>query len=190
MKQIIDAKIESILRRCQAGDTEASDELFDILYPDLKRIASNRLNRQSMNITAQTTEIVNELYIKFNQAKNFPSKSRLYFFSIAATAIEQIIIDHARHKNRLRRGGDMQQVELNEKIEPLQEEADDQLLELGYSLHELKEVDPIAASILSLKLFVGLKVPEISEVMNVSTRTVSRKWSFAKSYLRHHLMGA
>lgn len=187
MEIAIENQIRVLLIDSQKGDQHARDQLFSILYQDLKQIASFRLHKQARNITAQTTEIVNDLYIKFNKANRFPDKSKLYFFSIAAIAIEQIIIDYVRQKSSLRRGGNIERVEFDDHNSPMPEQSDEQLVELGQALQQLKELDPVATSTLSLKLFVGLQLPEISEVLNISIRTASRKWAFAKSYLRHSL---
>lgn len=187
MNKPIENEILSLLKRCESGDKQASDRLFEILHPELKRIASRGLYRQAGNITAQTTEIVNELYIKFAKSSTFPAKSRLYFFSCAAIAIEQIIIDYVRKKNRLIRGGNQQQVELNESMSPTDDISNIELLNLGQLLSQLKEVDQQAATILSLKLFAGMQMAEVAAYLNISERTAARKWAFAKSYMQHHM---
>ncbi len=183
----IENQVSSLLTRCQSGDKQARDELFQVLYPELKRIAHRKLLYSKKHITLQSTELINELYIRLCKSRSFPSKNKLYFFAAAATAIEQIIIDYYRLKNRLRRGGQMQRVELDENSAEYSEKNDQDLLLLGQLMQQLKTIDPDCAAVAQLKLLAGLKSTEAAEALGLSIRTVNRKWAFAKSYLNFHL---
>ncbi len=183
-------RINSLLERCQKGDAEARDELFQLLHPELKRIAGFKLYGRSQDITVQATEVINELYIKFSRSDSFPDKSRTYFFSIAATAIEQIIIDYARRKKSLRRGGNLQRMDIDEDLLPAHETLNLELLNLGQLLHQLRQIDSQASSVFSARLFTDMTSQEISTALEVSERTVRRKWAFAKSYIHHNMQSS
>lgn len=183
MPDIQHDEIELLLAKCQNHDKQARDQLFSLLYPELKRIANRKLYQKSHNLTAQTTEIVHELFLKLNNAGQFPAKSRLYFFSIAATMIEQIIMDYARRKNRQRRGGKLQKVELSDQHLIADDTVNEKLLELANAIQHLKDIDTTASSIVKLKLFAGLTNQEISETLDISERTVRRKWLLAKTHM-------
>jgi len=187
MNKMLESDIESLLVLCQSGDKQARNQLFDLLYPELKRITYYKLNNQFGKVTIQATEIVHELYIKLNKAHVFPAKSKLYFTSIAAIVIEQIIIDYCRSKSRLKRGGDLDRVELSEYMLLAEDTSKIELMDLTECLCQLEKVNTMTASVTRLKLFAGMGTLEIAEVMNISTRTVERKWTFSKTYMRHNL---
>jgi len=184
MRQDAFDEINTLLKQCQQGQAHAQNKLFNLLYPELKRIASYKLYQQSFKLTAQTTEIVHDLYLKFSKSKQFPAKSRRYFFSIAAKAMEQIIIDHARRRSSIQRGGDIKKLSIDEQALPADQAQSDELLELSQTFKQLRKIDATAASILSLKLFSGMKTAEISITLDVPMRTIERKWALAKSHLQ------
>ena len=185
--EIIDRDLSSLLTRCQSGDKQARDQLFDLLYPELKRVANIKVGKSPRKLTLQATEIINELYIRLSGVKTFPGKSRLYFFAAAAAAIEQIIIEYYRSKSRLKRGGDVQHIELNEQLIDDANEINEELLQLGQLLNQLKGVDLQCSQIAQLKLMAGMKNADIAESLDISVRSVGRKWAFAKRYLNFHL---
>lgn len=187
MNDTLESEIKWLLTRCQSGDKQARDELFNRLYPELKRVAFRRLHQSNKKITIQATEVINELYIRFSKAKSFPSKNRLYFFAAAATAIEQIIVDYYRSKTREKRGGHATPVELDAEYPDNSSQINEDMVLLGQLLHQLKNIDPDCSAITQLKLLAGMKNVEVAEILSIPLRTVGRKWAFAKNYLNYHL---
>lgn len=170
--------------RSLSADAEprSPDELVAELYPLLRKMAANQL--QSMGpLTLAPTEFVNELFLKFQGAASPVELSKTHFRSLAARMIRQIIFDHLRHRNRQKRGGALQRVDLT--ISDLADLCGSQVdaLALHECLVELEGIDPKAVEIVDLKLFGGLTEAEISTTAGVSAATVSRKWSMAKGFL-------
>jgi RNA polymerase sigma-70 factor, ECF subfamily len=166
-------------------DTEAA--LLDLVYSELHRQAHRYLRRERLGHTLQTTALVHEAYLKLSKQKSFPWRSRSQFYGVAATLMRRILIDHAKSKSRLRRGGP--QVDLRIETGFTLTVKDDRfdLIELNEVLERLAEKDPELARIVELRFFAGLDVTETAEVMEVSESTIKRGWATAKAWLRREL---
>ena len=166
------------------GDEAAGDQLIPLVYGQLRRIARHRLRGEFASQNLQTTDLINEAYLRLvEQSVNW--QSRAHFFGIAARLMRQILVDNARARHRLKRGGDQQQISLTAADAGQQQNND--LLALNEALDALAEVDPQRSQIVELRFFGGLTIEETAEVMGISTPTVERSWRVARAWLQAEL---
>ncbi len=171
------------------SDPKAADQLLPLIYDELKRLAAQKLANQKPGQTLQATALVHEAYLRLvGQTPRQEWDNRRHFFAAAAEAMRRILIEQARRKSSLKRGGDRQRVEL-ESVEPtvLPLECDD-LLGLDEALQKLEKKDPRKAELVKLRFFGGLSVPEVAKILGVSVATAERDWSFARAWLRSELL--
>ena len=175
-------EVTQLLAAWSLGDHGALEKLAPLVYGELQRLAHRYMEGQRSDHTLQTTALVNEAYLRLaDQARpNFANRS--HFLAVAAKAMRQILVDHARAAQRQKRGADAAKVQLDEAalISPEQPRA---ILDLNEALERLALLDPRTAHIVELRYFGGLKQNEIAEVLNISTVTVRRDWVFAKAWL-------
>lgn len=167
------------------GDESARDELMPLVYDTLRRIARHQLRRERAGHTLETTELINEAYLKLIE-QPVSWQNRVHFFGIAARLMRQLLVDHARTRHRLKRGGDLQQISLTGADGIAQERAVD-LLALDDALKVLATVDAQSTRIVELRFFGGLTIEETAQVMGVSTPTVERGWRTARAWLQTEL---
>ena len=168
------------------GNTAALDELMPLVYDELRRIAKNYMRGQRGGHTLQTTALVNEAYLKLIDSSRVNWQNRTHFFAISAQLMRRVLVDFARAKRSLKRGGERIQITLDEKIEePFEKETD--LIELDEALQTLAEMNPRQSQIVELRYFGGLSEEEIAETLNISTRTVRRDWNVARAWLYREL---
>lgn len=175
-------KITQILDLMNKGDAEASQDLFAVVYTELRKMARNRMARESPGHTLQPTALVHEAYIRLMADEGSRFQNRAHFFSAAAEAMRRILIEHARRRNRNKRQGNMQRIDLDETL-VIQEPKADELLELDEALSRLEQHDKEMSDVLKLRFFVGLTVQETAEVLNAAPRTVDRQWAAARAWL-------
>ena len=166
------------------GDEAARDALIPVVYDQLRRIARQHLRRERAGHTLQTTALINEAYLKLVE-QSVSWQSRNHFFGIAARLMRQILVDYARARQRLKRGGDPQQISLTAAEDEQEQSAD--LLALDDALETLAEVDPQRSRIVELRFFGGLTIEETAQVMGISTPTVERGWRAARAWLQTEL---
>jgi len=165
----------------------ADDALLDLVYAELHRQAHRYLQRERVGHTLQTTALVHEAYLKLSKQKSFPWQNRSQFYGVAATLMRRILVDHFRHKHRVRRGGPQDDLRLETGFTLAVRDSQFDLLELDEVLKRLAERDPELARIVELRFFAGLDVPETAEVMGVSESTIKRGWATAKAWLHREL---
>ena len=166
-------------------DTETA--LMDMVYAELHRQAHRYLRREQVGHTLQTTALVNEAYLKLARQKSFPWQSRSQFYGVAATLMRQILIDHARSKKRLRRGGAKPDLPLETTLALTVSDERFDLLELDEILTKLALKDAELARIVELRFFAGLDVSETAAALAVSESSVKRGWATAKAWLHREL---
>ncbi len=171
-----------LLEEARSGSKEALQQLVPLVYDELRRIASLSLRSAGPGRTMVTTDLVHESYLKLIGSQNLSWQNRLHFFSIAATSMRQIIIDHARARHAGKRGGNDIRVPLDEGLLPADQSLDD-IAQLDEGLCALEKADPRSARIVELRFFGGLTNEEIAELLNISARTVIRDWEFARAWL-------
>lgn len=163
------------------GDQAARDALIPVVYEQLHRIARQHLRRERAGHTLQTTALINEAYLKLIE-QSVPWESRNHFFGIAARLMRQVLVDHARARQRRKRGGNQHQISLTAAEDAQEQSAD--LLALNDALETLSAVDPQRSQIVELRFFGGLTIEETAQAMRVSTPTVERGWRAARAWLQ------
>lgn len=173
--------VTQLLIAWEHGDKAAGDELMPLVYGQLRRIARNRLRGEFASQTLQTTDLINEAYVRLVE-QSVDWQSRAHFFGIAARLMRQILVDKARARHAQKRGGDQQQVSLTDVDAELKQGSD--LLALHEALESLAKVDPKRSEIVELRFFGGLTIEETAEVMGVSAPTIERSWRAARAWLQ------
>ena len=182
------ASITNLLQRWSTGDREAAEEVLPVVYGELRRIAARELHRGRGGHTLQATAIVHEVYLRLSGREGFRLSNRAHFFALAAKLIRQILVDHARRQNRLKRGGHAERVMLTETA-GLVEPRDPDLLAVDEALEKLEALDPRKAAIVELRFFAGLTLDETAEQLGISPETVSRELRRARAWLCNELEG-
>lgn len=166
---------------------DPADELLELVYAELHRQAHRHLRKERPGHTLQTTGLVHEAYLKLTKQKNVSWESRSHFFAVAATMMRRILIDYAKTKHRLRRGGVHSNLPLEDALTISVSETDFDLLALNEALDRLAVKDKHLAKVVELRFFSGLDVVETAEVLGISESTVKRDWQMAKAWLHREL---
>jgi len=166
---------------------DSADALLKLVYTELHRQAHRYLLKERVGHTLQTTALVHEAYLKLAQQKSVAWESRSHFFAIAATMMRRILIDYAKTKHRVRRGGVHSDLPLENALTISVSEADFDLLALDEALNRLAAKEAQLAKVVELRFFSGLDVVETAEVLGVSESTVKRDWRMAKAWLHRDL---
>lgn len=167
------------------GDEAACDELIPLVYDTLRRIARRHLRGERAGHSLETAALINEAWLRLIE-QPVSWQGRAHFFGIAARLMRELLVDHARARHRLKRGGDWQQISLTVAAEIAQEPVVD-LLALDEALVNLARMDPQKSRIVELRFFGGLTVAETAQVIGVSTPTVERGWRAARAWLETEL---
>lgn len=181
-------KLAGMLRAAGNSDRKAAAELLPLVYTELRKLARARLARTPPGNTLQPTALVHEAYLRLVGDEDATWNSRGHFFAAAAEAMRQILVDQARCKASLKRGGDRQRVELDELELPIQSPAED-MLALDLALERLRKDDPRKADIVMLRYFAGLSRQETAGAMGVSVRTIDREWRYILARLHKEVGG-
>ena len=160
-------------------------QLLAQVYDQLRTIARARLARERVGHSLQATELVHEAFLKLQRHPSLMQSDRARFFHAAAEAMRQILIDHARSKGRIKRGGGMKRTmsDVADVAELAEEQDPDQILALDEAIRRLEAEEPQAAQVLKLRFFTGLSVAETAELMGLSERTVKREWQYARAWM-------
>lgn len=175
-----------VLTAAAAGDRQASEELFPLVYDELRRMAAARMSRLPAGQTLQATALVHEAYLRVARTPDGSWEGRSQFLAAASRAMRNILVDAARRKASLKRGANFRRVELEFAgfvIEPPRED----ILAVDEALKILEREDPEKAQIVQLRYFIGLSVAETAEALGLSQTTVERRWRFIRAWLRRHL---
>jgi RNA polymerase sigma factor (TIGR02999 family) len=175
-----------LLRAIEGGDAKAADDLLAIVYDDLHRVASNCLRTEAPDNTFQTTALADEVFVRLINQENVTWEGRAHFFAVAAKAMRHILVDHARRRGRLRRGGGRRKFALEEALTVSPERGED-VLALDEVLERLAGEDEVGARIVELRFFVGMSVEEVAVVLDMPKRNVERRWTRIRAWLRREL---
>lgn len=181
-------EITRLLNEWSGGSTVALSRLIELVYPELRRIAARHLRQERDGHTLQPTALVSEAYMRLVQGAERQWQGRRHFFAVAAHIVRAVLVDHARARQRLKRGSGQVAFELTENMAATPASAVD-LLDLDTALQALDALDPQQARIVELRYFAGLSIEETAETMGLSTGTVKRGWVAAKTYVRRYLDG-
>jgi len=179
-----DGEITTWLNRIETGDEKALDQIVRLMYDDLRRLARNRLSSERFDHTLGATALVNEVYLKLVPQQNISAKNRLHFFGIASRTMRNVLVDYARRRNRVKRGGGQQHVSLDEETTFISEHEADEILALEEALKRLEQINPRGAKVIEGRFFGGMSVEEVAMLLNISTKTVQRDWLSARAWLR------
>jgi RNA polymerase sigma factor (TIGR02999 family) len=171
-----------LLEEARSGNKGALQQLVPLVYDELHRIASRNLSSAGPPQTMLTTDLVHETYLKLIGSQGLSWQNRLHFFSIAATSMRQILVDHARARHAHKRGGRSIRIPLEECLLTDDRSVED-IAALDEALCALEHADARSARIVELRFFGGLTNEEIAELLDISIRTVIRDWEFARAWL-------
>lgn len=174
--------VTQVLKAITAGSREAVDKLLPIVYDELRALADRYLRHDRPDHTLQATALAHEAYLRLVDQREVQWQNRAHFVAVAAQAIRRILADYARMHRREKRGGDKRRVPLS-MVAPSAPGRDLDWLALDEALGRLGEQAPIEAQIVEMRFFGGMSIDEIAEVLDVSDRTVRRRWNYAKAWL-------
>jgi RNA polymerase sigma-70 factor, ECF subfamily len=177
-----------LLADVRAGSPSAAGALMEVLYPELRRLAASYLARQRADHTLQPTALVHEAFLKLIDQTSPAYNGRAHFFAVAARAMRQILVDHARADQAAKRGGGWQRISLDGNLAPSGGGMVD-MIALDDALKGLAELDERQAQIVELRFFGGLTVDEVADVVGVSRSTVEEDWRMARAWLSRRLSG-
>jgi RNA polymerase sigma factor (TIGR02999 family) len=166
---------------------DSAAALLNLVYDELRRQAHRYLQKEREGHTLQTTALVHEAYLKLIKQENVKWESRSHFFAIAATLMRRILIDYAKARHRIRRGGASDDLPLEEALTVSVSDTNFDLLELDEALNRLAEKEEHLAKVVELRFFSGLDVIETAEVLGISESTIKRDWAMAKAWLHREL---
>lgn len=176
------AKVTQLVMAWSEGDQSALEKLTPLVHEELRRLAHHYMKGERQGHTLQTTALVNEAYLKLIDQKQVKFKNRTQFFALAATLMRHILVDYARSRQYLKRGGGAQRVSLD-KVLIVTGDRDQDLVALDEALIRLAAIDARKSKVVELRFFGGMSVDETAEALDVSAVTVMREWRMAKAWL-------
>jgi RNA polymerase sigma factor (TIGR02999 family) len=181
-------QVTHLLLAWGGGDETALEKLTPLVYQELHRLARRYMVHERPGHTLQFTNLVNEAFLRLVDSRNVRWRNRTHFFAVSAQLMRRILVDFARSRGYLKRGGDLRQVSLDEALVVSRERGAD-LMALDDALNALAAVDPRKSRVVELRFFGGLSVEETAEALEVSPDTVMRDWKLAKTWLLRELSG-
>jgi len=178
--------ITRILQSIEQGHAQAADELLPLVYEELRKLAGQRMANEAAGHTLQPTALVHEAWLRLVGDQNEKWDGRGHFFAAAAESMRRILIEHARRKKAVKRGGEFERVNF-ENIEVAILADPEALLLVNEALEKLEQEDREAAQLVKLRFFAGLTNEEAGQALGVSARTAKRYWTFARAWLFHEL---
>jgi RNA polymerase sigma factor (TIGR02999 family) len=183
------SEVTRILDRVQQGEAKAAEELLPLVYEELRKLAAHKMAGEAAGHTLQPTALVHEAWLRLvGQQESQRWESRAHFFSAAAEAMRRILVESARRKSRLKRGGNVELQELDESLVDAQAPSEE-VLAVNEALDQLASEDRLAAEVVKLRYFVGLPIPEVASALNIAPRTADRLWAFARVRLKRAIRG-
>jgi RNA polymerase sigma factor (TIGR02999 family) len=179
--------VTRLLSAVEEGDTQAASQLLPLVYDELRRLAAQRLAQETPGQTLEATALVHEAYLRLvGGSADAKWQGRGHFFAAAAEAMRRILVENARRKHSLKRGGGMARVDV-ETAQPAAPEPREDILAVDAALCKLAATDPQTAELVQLRYFAGLSVAEAAAVLGISPRTADRLWAYARSWLHREI---
>jgi RNA polymerase sigma factor (TIGR02999 family) len=183
------SEVTRVLSAIEQGDPHAASQLLPLVYDELRKLAAQRLAHETPGQTLQPTALVHEAYLRLvGEDEEQRWDSRGHFFAAAAQAMRRILVEGARQKASLKRGGDRDRTDVVDSLLAVPEPRED-LVALDAALTKLAETDKQAAQLVQLRYFAGLPIPEVAEILGISPRTADRLWAFARAWLLKEIEG-
>jgi len=176
------SQLKRVLDQIQEGNERAADELLPLVYEELRKLAAHKMASEAPGQTLQPTALVHEAWLRLTGAESKTWDSRGHFFAAAAEAMRRILIERARAKSRLRRGGRVERVSL-EHVTIASDDPPETVLAINEALDRLTARDPFKADVVKMRYFVGLSQDEIAHALGVSVPTIRRHWAIARAWL-------
>ena len=176
-----------ILEAASVGDRAGVARLMDLVYDDMRNLAHNYLSGPTPNHTLAPTAVVHEAFIKLVDGKRVDWRGKSHFFAVGAKAMRQILVDYARQKSSLKRGGDRQRIPIDPDI-AVSASQDEDVLALNEALEDLAKFNSQRALIVELRFFGGMSIKEVSEALGMAERTVVKQWATTRIWLRRYLV--
>jgi RNA polymerase sigma factor (TIGR02999 family) len=181
------SEVTRILSAIEQGDPAASEQLLPLVYDELRKLAAQKLAQEQPGQTLQSTALVHEAYLRLVDVKQDQRwNSRGHFFVAAAEAMRRILVDQARRKKALKRGGQADRQELHESWIAAPE-PDEEILAVHDALDQLAATDDVAANLVRLRFFAGLTMQDAADILCMSVRSAQDVWAYARSWLHHYL---
>ena len=180
------SNITGLLVAWSEGNHEARDQVIDVLYNELRRLAHHQLRRERPGHTLQTTAVVHDAYLQLVDQRSVRWQNRAHFFGIAAHLIRRILVEYARRRSAGKRGGGTVRVTVDAELAPSQPR-DVAVVAIDDALNALAAIDPQQSRVVELRFFAGLTVEETADVLGISPRTVKREWRMARAWLEREL---
>jgi RNA polymerase sigma factor (TIGR02999 family) len=183
------SEVTRILSAIDQGDPDAASQLLPLVYDELRKLAAQKLAGETPGQTLQPTALVHEAYLRLvGEDEEQHWDSRGHFFAAAAEAMRRILVEIARQKASLKRGGDRDRVDVVDSLLASPEPHED-LVALDAALTKLAETDKQAAELVQLRYFAGLPIREVAEILGIAPRTADRLWAFARAWLQEEIEG-
>jgi RNA polymerase sigma factor (TIGR02999 family) len=180
-------EVTRILSQIEKGDGKAAEQLLPLVYDELRELAAQKMAQEAPGQTLQATALVHEAYIRLVDSEKAQHwNSRGHFFGAAAEAMRRVLINRARDRKRLKRGGDCQRIDLD-KIEIALDTPDEDLIALDDALENLGNEDQVCADLVKLRFFAGLTLGEAAEFLGIARRMADRHWAYARAWLYDQL---
>jgi RNA polymerase sigma-70 factor, ECF subfamily len=182
-----------LMAAAASGDRTAADRLLPLVYEQLRKAAQLRLSGERAGHTLQATALVHEAYLKLVGLRDLPWQGRAHFYAAAAEAMRQVLLDHARARGRVKRGGGLGRIDLDDVATlggPIAEDHRpdrEDFVALDDAIRRLGSRDPRMAEVVRLRFYAGLEISEVALLLGVSERTVKNDWAFAKAWLEREM---
>lgn len=180
------SSVTEILQSSQQGDGKKTDQLFTVLYDDLRKMAGRFLQSEPQRQKLSSSSLVHQAYVRMVDQNEVDWQGRTHFFAIGATVMRRILVDHARHTRAQKRGGGWLRRQFDEEVTFVLDR-DEDVVALDDLLTTLAELSPRQAKIVELRFFGGLAMKEISDELNLGLRTVEKDWAMARAWMRREL---
>ena len=182
------SRVTQLLQNLDLADPSQADELLNLVYGELRALASRHMRREQGAHILQPTALVHEVYLRLAGGQKIDWESRAHFFGIAACSMRQVLVDHARKREAAKRGGGLKRVTLHSDILADNDDGCD-ILDLHAALERLAEMDPQLSKLVEVRFFAGLTLDEAAVALGVSRRKVAKDWSVARLWLSRELEG-
>jgi len=179
-------EITELLEQWSGGNQAALDQLYPLVYAELRQLARSYMRREPKGHTLQTTALINEAYVRLVDQQSVRWQNRSHFFAISAQIMRRILVDHARRHLQAKRGGGAKRISLDEAMIVAKERSAEVLM-LDEALSNLARLDPRRSQVVELRYFAGLNNSEIASVLKISENTVMRDWNLARAWLYQQL---